>query len=422
MYITLQNPSEYFDQTTGLYSRYALDTYMEDCIHDKKQVQVVMVNMKHTNAINKALGITFTNQILRELAATLAAIAGKKNLCFNVTGDIAVILTHEEKEHKRIYEKLHTAFPSIMEIEHKKVEVELHLGSIDTLEGLSNTSEFHEMLRLCNIMSRDKNSKKELTTAELTGIKEYQKAEKNLKDALLFKQILLTLQPIYNSQTKNIIGAEALARIENEEGQLLQPSSFIPIAEDNGLVTELDMQIFANACEALKKINRTNADFTVSVNLAAIDFLSDKIVERIFQIIDKYDIDTQKLVIELTETGASISPMILQVMQRLKAKGIRLAIDDFGIGFANYDAILRLPVDFIKIDRNLLLLCQEQPKYQVILEHLAIALKQVGRLVLIEGIETPEQATLASKMGICLQQGFLYGKPDSIDKMLQLLQ
>ena len=410
MYTTLQKPEESYDSLTNVYARHELDKQIETLIQKKKDFQLIIIDIENTGAYNKALGESLTDEIIAHAASILDNIAPNK-LVFRIEGDIFAILLHDEKEMYQTLEELARSFPATVTIRQKKITINIHKNYINTLKNISNIIELYEIIFLCNSMSKGEYEMKGISAKELSDIKSYNNIEKLLTTALKRESIEINLQPFYDTKTETFTGAESLVRLIDNDGNYLSPGKFIPIAEENSLMNSLDMIMFKKTCQVLSVIKKEHPDFTISCNLSVHDFLSEDLVKNIFAILDTVDINPKNLILELTENISSVSPNIKETMATFKERKIKLAMDDFGMGFSNYEAILRLPFDVFKIDRTLLLLCEQSPQYQIIIKNLVNALKTLNRTVIIEGVETKEQSLMAIEMGVTLHQGFLYSRP-----------
>jgi len=408
VYATIQKPEENYDSLTGVYTRNVLIKEVENFMTNGKDFQLIIIDMKGTSNFNTALGENFTDMILIKLALLLGEIAPDK-LVFRVESDTFCILTNKESEMHKILFKIKTQFPQNVIIEHKNIEINISFNFIKNGSDIKNAQELNSLIVL-GLKDHD-GSAYGVDKKSLLSLRNYRDIENLVYEAIEKRSFEIYFQPIFNTETQTFVAAEALVRLLDGSGTVLTPNQFLPIAEENSLINQIDMIMCYKTCRVLSLLKKTHPHFTISCNLSLYDFLSGTLYEQVHGILSETGADSKNLILEITENISSVTPHLNDIMLALKEKNIRLAMDDFGTGFSNFDSILRLPFDIYKIDRSLLLLCEQSPQYQVVITNVVTALKDLGRIVLIEGIETKEQSLMAVSMGVTIHQGFLYSRP-----------
>lgn len=408
VYATIQKPEENYDSLTGVYTRTVLHKEVQNFMSNGKDFQLIIIDMKGTGNFNAALGESFTDMILVKLALILSEIAPDK-LVFRIESDNFCILTNTESEMHKILLKLKAQFPQNVMIEHKNIEINITFNFIKNGSDIKNIQELNNLIVL-GLKDRDGQCYG-VDKKSILSLRNYRDIENLVFDAIEKKSFEVYFQPIFNTETQRFIAAEALVRLIDTNGNVLSPHEFLPIAEENSLINQIDMIMCYKTCRALALLKKKYPHFSISCNLSLYDFISGTLYETIQGIIQKTGADSENLILEITENISSVTPQLHDIMLALKAKNIRLAMDDFGTGFSNFDSILRLPFDIYKIDRSLLLLCEQSPQYQIVITNIVSALQDLGRIVLIEGIETEEQSLMALSMGVTIHQGFLYSRP-----------
>ena len=242
--------------------------------------------------------------------------------------------------------------------------------------------------------------------------------ESDLASALAMGELLLFGQPIVRLASGQVAGLEALVRWQHPDHGLLPPSAFIPQAEETGLIRELDRWVLDAAAAAVaawttQRLPGLHQRQPVGRSRSAIAGLPAA-ASRVLQ---RHGVTAGSIVLEVTETAAIRD---LQgsghVLNALKALGLRLALDDFGTGYSSLAYLRRLPVDFIKIDRQFTEHVAHQPSDQHLIRALVMYARGLGLDIVAEGIETPEQHAWLERAGILWGQGYLYGRPQPLSE------
>lgn len=408
MFLTLQNPTSYYDSLTMVYSRESFQDYLSKLISTKSKFQIIIIDIVNTTMINRTLGEQAGSQIITQVASHLKEIC-PKDMIFRLEGDCFIIFTNKEENRDKILNNLNIKFPFEYEFGPSKITVHIHHNYSETLSGFMDTADAIGVIQDCA-----KVSKKYKTTlineSSFGDVLRTRKVEQALKRAIDDKNLCVYLQPIYNTKTKLFEKAEALVRINDPELGLIMPGEFIELAEKNGSITKLTPIVIEQVCKFLSQTKLPNSFKKISINLSVIDCLNKDLDKYIINTISNYNINPSFLIFELTETVASLAPQVKDTMMNLKELGISFALDDFGSGYANLDAVVKLPFDIIKIDRELVLLTQDG-RYKVMLEGLINIMKNLNFDLIVEGIETKAQSKLVCDMGAFVHQGFLYSKP-----------
>ncbi len=254
----------------------------------------------------------------------------------------------------------------------------------------------------------------------------YQKVwlENQLHKAILRKEITLAYQPIVELETGRITKLEALARWHHPKVGDIPPSEFIPIAEHTGLIHKLGMRVLHTACRDLKAWHSAGFDdLQISVNLSAVQFRRDDLVEKILRICEKADISNKFVDFEITESALMENfDLVLRVMKQMSQTGIGFTLDDFGKGFSSLSYLTHLPINCIKIDQSFIRETLPGGQDQAILKSMIALAKSLDLKVVVEGLETDAQKKKLTSLGCESGQGELISDPVSKQGVTKLLQ
>ena len=234
-----------------------------------------------------------------------------------------------------------------------------------------------------------------------------------LEQALKNNEFVVYYQPKYSVKKKEFVSAEALARWESPKHGLLTPSMFIDKAEAGGLITILDNYIFERALMELSEaLRRGHRVLPISINFSLYEFYSHHFLDNVVNLLEKYKVPPSLVEIEITETTSQANQFLsVSVIKKLKDIGIRVLMDDFGVGYAGIENLRNIPFDAIKIDKSFtdLMLTDEKTKSIV---KMLIELGHLNDIeVIIEGVDNKDQVDLLKRMKVDTIQGFYYSQP-----------
>ena len=229
-------------------------------------------------------------------------------------------------------------------------------------------------------------------------------------------------QPQVDLATGLTRGAEALARWTHPEKGPISPSEFVGAAEQNDRIEKLTFFVLDRAIAAAAKVNREHGAFDMAVNLSA-RVLSDRLLpSRVQALLDRHHLDPARLTLELTETatlasdGSDIDPLI-----RLRDLGIRISIDDYGTGLSTLEYLKKIPAGEIKIDQSFIKSMRDNRSDLVMVQSTIALAHSLGRTVVAEGVETRETFDMLVAMKCDIAQGFLIGRPSSVNDLTKRL-
>ena len=228
-------------------------------------------------------------------------------------------------------------------------------------------------------------------------------------------EMKLFLQPVVDSKTQKLVGAEALARIKDTNGQYIPPFMFIPIAEKNGRINLLGEQMFEKTCKFIKANNVKAMGLSwINVNLSPIQILRKDLNVHFSEILNNYDIPPEMIHLEITEESMIDFDLLESQMCKMKASGFVFVLDDYGRGYSNIARMKKCPFINVKLDMEFVWdFFKEKDK---ILPTLVQTIKQMGFTITAEGIETQEIADAMSDIGCDYLQGFVFSKPIPADE------
>lgn len=238
----------------------------------------------------------------------------------------------------------------------------------------------------------------------------------SIKNALKNESFKLVYQPILDISENRISHYEVLLRMFDEDGDMVSPALFIPVAERSGEIRRIDEWVLDRALMEMSMLFREGMECKFSVNISAPTMQADDFPQMVIDAIEKYNIDPENLIIELTETAYIENfQQVLKNLRLVTGKGVSVALDDFGVGFSSFTYLKMLPLSFVKLDGSYIQHLAENEEDQVFVKSLAAIINAYGMQTIAEFVESRETLEILSALGITHGQGYYIGKPAEID-------
>ncbi|WP_239147042.1 putative bifunctional diguanylate cyclase/phosphodiesterase [Paractinoplanes tereljensis] len=248
-------------------------------------------------------------------------------------------------------------------------------------------------------------------------------SEARLRDAVHRGELRLHLQPVVALPGKRVGGVEALVRWQDPERGLQQPGSFIPLAEETGLIAEIDRWVLFEACMTVKRwqdLAPHASPAWVSVNLSAVELEIPDLTDRVAYALATTGLSPHCLVLELTETVLMRDLAVTAArLEELRELGVKIAIDDFGTGYSSLGYLRDIPVDVLKVDRSFITGLVGNQRQQELVSAVLQLGHTLGLKVVVEGIETEDQLELLGRMGCRYAQGYFLGRPEPVATLIE---
>ncbi len=234
----------------------------------------------------------------------------------------------------------------------------------------------------------------------------------------------MNFQPQYYTDTEKLRGVEALIRWKDNDGKMISPGVFIPIAEKNGTIIPIGSWVVEESIKLYSEWRKSyNYNFILSLNISAIQYRSENFVNDILTVIEKYDVDPKFIELEVTESiFIDDFKDVYDKLLLLREYGIHISLDDFGTGYSSLSYLKKLPIDTLKIDKSFVDYIITDEKSRIILETIIFLSNKLGYETIAEGVEDAKQFEYIKSIGCDCIQGYYLGKPmdkDGIDNLLK---
>lgn len=414
LFFEFENPLEFIDKETGLYNTPAFKEYIDDCRINDIMYDILLIDTNFHN-------ITHTYQLKEILSRQLEKY--KTGVVFKHLGNIFIIVYKRddkvlETEYKKIEEALRT------QIESSGLGKD-YLPAYILVEDTNYTDtdilmKFIEKFREDNFLYNKSGIMAKIEKGDFDKSRKYEETRSILRKAIETENILVFLQPIYSIQEKRIVSAEVLMRIQDIDGNIIYPGTFMEVAESSGLIIEIETIILTKVCEFIKThpLKELGLKY-LELNLSARKGECETLVDEYKRILNQFNISPSQLNLEITEsTALKKRKSLLKNINDLIDYGMSFSLDDFGSGESNLNYIIDMPVSIVKFDKDMTQSYFINPKAQTVIEYTINMIHQLGLKIVAEGVETKEQLIKMKELGIDYIQGYYFSKPVSMNNFI----
>jgi len=411
------------DTLTGLPNRAVFNARLTEALRlaqaKASNIGVMLIDVDKFKEINDTHGHGIGDVFLQIVGERLKAVFDN-HLVSRLSGDeFAVLLTSvsDPARMTKLAADMISATKAPCIIDGKEIKLSLSIGIARATDGSWRASRLLHCADLA--LYRAKHSGRSTFswyTPELDADAQKRKeVEAGLIKALKFDQFKLLYQPQYSLKDGQLKGYEALIRWDHPEKGTIRPDIFIPIAEDTGLIEEIGTWVLNHAC--LEAASWEDTSRRLAVNVSPAQFIVGETQKRVAAALQNSKLDPKRLEIEITENLLiSNTDAVVETLREIRDMGVSIAMDDFGTGYSSLSYLSLFPFDKIKIDKAFIHNLGKDASTDAIVTSIVGLGRSLDVIITAEGVETEEQAVLLSAAGCDLVQGYMFGKPDSVEK------
>ncbi|MFF5078685.1 putative bifunctional diguanylate cyclase/phosphodiesterase [Actinoplanes sp. NPDC000266] len=413
------------DALTGLPNRKLFHDRLELAL-GKADVAVLYLDLDGFKRVNDSLGHNAGDLLLRTAAERLIAVLRPADVLARLGGDeFAVLLENAGQDTaERLAAACVATLGNPLLLHGREATVSVSVGVVPDAGRYAGAD---EVLRNADVAmyaakAEGKACYRLFETRMHEQLLDRIDSEARLRDAVHRGELRVDLQPVMELPERRLIGVEALVRWNDPERGLQPPGSFIPMAEETGMVTEIDRWMLNEACRLVKQWRDAEPDTApgwVSVNLSAADLEVADLTDRVAHALSSTGLSPHRLVLELTETVLMRNVAVtVGRIEELRELGVRIAIDDFGTGYSSLGYLRDIPVDVLKMDRSFITGLVGNARQQELVSAILQLGHTLGLRVVAEGVETGDQLDLLIAMECRYAQGFFLGVPAPADQLI----
>lgn len=418
----------HYDSLTSLPNRIYFNEMLDKAIQyskrHNKMLAILFIDLDRFKNINDALGHTFGDAVLKEVALRFSGIVRSGDVLARLGGDEFIMLLNNIANPKQatvVAEKILAICVQAIKIDSHELFLNASIGiSLYPTDGNSLEDVQKNADMAMYKAKRNGGSNYQFYTPELdTLAHEHIRLEAELRKAIKNKEFVLYYQPQFNLMTQKINRVEALIRWEHPTIGIISPIKFIPLAEETGLIMDIGEWVLFESCRAAKKWQDQGLDpITVSVNVSAKQFRHQDISQMVTKALQETGLEAKYLELELTESAVMDNvDLVINKLKAVHEMGVSIAIDDFGTGYTSINYLRQLPVDIIKIDRTFIKGLPQNQDDATITAAILLLAHQLGMEVVAEGVETVEQLNFLHEKGCDMIQGYYISPPQPLHKI-----
>ncbi|SFC79230.1 putative bifunctional diguanylate cyclase/phosphodiesterase [Massilia yuzhufengensis] len=422
--VTHLNQAAFRDQLTGLPNRTRLVELIDALLAGPQRASatLALIDLDHFAETNDALGHHFGDLLLVAVGRRLKSRLDPKLEVARIGGDIFCVLGNADAVQPAPIQAL---FRESFHIDGQDVQVSATLGLVRLPEhdGSGADALKDADIALKRAKSQQRAGHFYFSRSMGVEIRERVRMMHALRSGFQRGELFLAYQPQVDLANNRAFGAEALLRWRTEDGRLVGPDRFIPIAEYSGLIVDIGEWVLRQACAELVRLRAAgHREFTMSVNVSQVQFRHPHFVDMLRRALDDTRAPPEYVELEITESMAMEEPALLvEKLAQVKRTGVSIAIDDFGTGFSSLSHLQRLQVDRLKIDRTFVTEITGSARGSSIAEMVIQLGRNLGLSVIAEGVEDERQAHILRTLGCPLAQGFLFSRPLTPEALLEWL-
>ena len=424
----------YYDILTGLYNRNYFVRLLGEFVRKAKEengnVAVMFIDLDDFRKMNDGLGIIVGDEIVQLFGQFLSELANDNIVISHFNSDIYCIGIYNpcgnrsvDAIYKKIYERLEKPFKLSTG---QELSLSVSVGVAEYPEAASNTLELINCAEI--VMFKAKSSGKGkiqyFDGSILEDFLQNVSIETKLKEAVFAQNFNMHFQPQFHTTDKMLRGVEALIRWKDETGKMIRPDVFIPIAEKNGTIVPIGTWVMEESIRIYAEWKRKyHYPMIMSLNVSAIQYKQPDFIDKVVQILGKYDVSPSEVELEITESILIDDfQEITEKLAILRDIGIKISLDDFGTGYSSLSYLKGLPIDTLKIDKSFIDTVITDENTRIITESIIYMVKKLGYETIAEGVETQEQYDYLHEIDCDNIQGYYLGKPMPPEEIEALIE
>ncbi len=423
----------YYDMLTGLYNRNyfvrLLGEYLRRAEEENETVAVMFLDFDDFRRINDGMGIISGDDLVQMFGQFLSDLMGDNIIISHFNSDIFCIGIYSpcgarsvETIYRTIRERLKKPFKLSSG---QEIFLTISVGVAEYPEAATKTLELINCAEIVMFKAKSMGKDKVLyyDGTILDDFLKNVKIENKLKDAVFQQNFIMYYQPQFHTTSKELRGVEALIRWRDDNGKMISPAVFIPIAEKNGAIVPIGTWVIEESLRAYAGWKRKyHYPMIMSLNVSAIQYRQPDFIDRVLKLMEKYEIEPSEIELEITESVLIDDfTEVTEKLVTLRDIGIKISLDDFGTGYSSLSYLKGLPIDTLKIDKSFIDTVITDENTRIITESIIYMVKKLGFETIAEGVETEEQYRYLNEIDCDNIQGYFLGRPMPSDKIENLL-
>ncbi len=423
----------YYDLLTGLYNRNYFVRLFGEQVHrageEQKEVAIMFIDLDDFRKMSDELGIIIGDEIVQNFGQYLAELSEEDIVISHFNGDIFCIGIYDpygSRSVASIYSRISGRLEKPFKLSSgQEIFLTVSVGVAEYPEAATDTLELINCAEIVMFRAKE-NGKGRIQYFDGSILEDFLQnvsIENKLKEAVFSQNFTLYFQPQFHTADRILRGVEALIRWKDETGRSINPDIFIPIAEKNGTIVPIGSWVMEESVRIYAGWKaKYHYPMILSLNISAIQYKQPDFVEKVVEILKKYDISPEEIELEITESILIDSfQEVTEKLAILRNIGIKISLDDFGTGYSSLSYLKGLPIDPLKVDKSFIDTVITDENTRIITESIIYMVKKLGFETIAEGVETQEQFDYLTAIDCDNIQGYYLGRPMPPEKIEELL-
>lgn len=417
---------------TQLPNRIAFTEVLDNVLYTLRQEEIIAImhiDIDDFKVINDTLGHSYGDELLIDVTHRLKQAITEDDYLARSGGDEFILLSQNIMDISQYEDKIKKimkvfSYPFVLSTKEFFITVSIGIVLAPTNGKTSQVLLKNVDTAMYEAKANGKDTYCYFNDSMNVNLMKKIEMQSELRTAIENREFVAYYQPQIQLSDNQLVGFEALIRWKKEDGELVSPADFIPLAEETGLIVPIGQYVLIEACKELKLWNdKGYKDLTMAVNLSVRQFRDRDFVQMLKDIIDEVGVNPKNLELEITETLALEDlELTVTTIRKLQELGVKFALDDFGTGYSSMRYLKELPINILKIDKSFLDTITENESDQKIVQTI-IAMARILHLeVIAEGVESEAQAEYLKNANCDKVQGYLYSKPVPSQEAYELIK
>ncbi|TDT57257.1 PAS domain S-box-containing protein/diguanylate cyclase (GGDEF)-like protein [Fonticella tunisiensis] len=428
------NQLAHYDAVTGLPNRNMMRSSLKKAIRDAakkgENVGVIFIDLDRFKMINDTLGHIYGDRVLKLMAQRLSFCAEEPYTIFRHGGDEFIVIRKavDKEELRCCAEKIIDKISRPFVMDGREIYITPSIGisiypsdgdDVDTLIKYADSAMYLAKEKGKNCYQFYNSSLNDQITRKMN-------LESGLRRAIKNNEFILYYQPLVDLSTGDIVGMEALIRWKHPKLGVVPPSEFIPLAEETGLIIPIGEWVLKAACKQIKDWHdKGYHQMSIAVNISVRQLQKKDFVKTVKKVLQETGLEAKYLELEITEGIMLDVDELLTILNELKEAGIKISVDDFGMGYSSLSVLKHLPIDILKIDKSFVNGIVNDERISTLVKTIIDMGSSLNFSTIAEGIETREQADFLTRNRCNIGQGYLFSRPlpaNEAEKQLEVIK
>lgn len=424
----------YYDTLTGLYNRNyfvrSLGEFVRKAQDNNCIVSVLLIDIDDFRKVNDGLGMIVGDELVQQFGGFLKEFCEENIIVCHMSSDVFCIAVYDpvgnrsiEHIYKMIQRRIKEPFYLLGG---RTINITVSVGVAEFPEAASSAIELINCAEIVMYKGKDmgKNTIMYFDTPILNDFLHTVEIENKLKEAVFESNFTLYFQPQFHTGNKRLRGVEALIRWRDDNGNMISPAVFIPIAEKNGAIVPIGNWVLEHSIKTYARWRKQyGIPFIMSINISSVQCNREDFVDSVIDVIRKYNVHPEEIELEVTESILIDDyEAVTEKLRQLKYFGVRISLDDFGTGYSSLAYLKKLPIHTLKIDKSFIDSVLMESSTRIITESIVGMVKALGFETIAEGVENEQQYKYLHAIGCDVIQGYFLGRPmpeENVEHMLQ---